>query len=103
MRELSNVIERVALLAEERRHHGGGLGLPDGPGRRARAGRRARRAAARRISLGDAMREHLRATLEQTGWNISRTAALLGISRNTVRARMEKHGLREGPPAPGEA
>ena len=55
------------------------------------------------VSLGDAMREHLRVTLEQTGWNISRTAAALGISRNTLRARMEKLGLRDGPAAAGEA
>jgi hypothetical protein len=41
-------------------------------------------------------REHLRATLERTGWNISQTAALLGISRNTVRARIERHQLRGG-------
>ncbi|HEY7869413.1 MAG TPA: AAA family ATPase, partial [Methylomirabilota bacterium] len=47
-------------------------------------------------SLGEAMGEHLRATLERTGWNISRTAAILGISRNTLRARIEKLGLREG-------
>ena len=40
------------------------------------------------------MRGHLLAALTQTGWNVSRTAALLGISRNTVRARIEKYGLR---------
>src|SRR5262249_15613888 len=31
-----------------------------------------------------------------TGWNISRTAALLGISRNTLRARIARLGLRAG-------
>jgi AAA ATPase domain/Bacterial regulatory protein, Fis family len=45
-------------------------------------------------SLDNAMREHLAAALEQTGWNISRTASLLGISRNTVRARARKFGLQ---------
>jgi len=34
--------------------------------------------------------------LRQTSWNISRTAALLGISRNTLRARIEKYDLRSG-------
>src|SRR5213078_4681801 len=35
------------------------------------------------------------------GWNISRTAARLGITRNTLRYRLEKHGLhREGGATP---
>src|SRR5262249_50401407 len=50
-------------------------------------------------TLDDAMRQHLTEILGQTGWNISRTAALLGISRNTLRARMERYGLRERDPA----
>src|SRR5262249_48771180 len=45
-------------------------------------------------SLDDLMRQHLAAALQQTDWNISRTAALLGISRNTVRARVRKFGLQ---------
>src|SRR5439155_13051292 len=48
------------------------------------------------VSFDDAMREHLLTTLAQTRWNISRTAALLGISRNTLRARIERLGLRAG-------
>ena len=52
-------------------------------------------------SLDDAVRQHLRATLVQTGWNISRTATLLGITRNTVRARIEKFDLH--PDRGGEA
>ena len=38
-------------------------------------------------------RQRLGEVLAQTGWNISRTAAILGITRNTVRARIAKHGL----------
>jgi DNA-binding NtrC family response regulator/tetratricopeptide (TPR) repeat protein len=96
VRELSNVIERVALLAEESVITGEHLELaevipPPAPAPAAGPG-----APVRPVSLGDAMGAHLRATLEETGWNISRTAALLGISRNTLRARMEKLGLREG-------
>src|SRR5205085_10737833 len=52
------------------------------------------------VSLDDALREHLVEVLTQTGWNISRTAALLGISRNTLRARMDKYRLRERESAP---
>ena len=96
VRELSNVIERVALLAEESVITGDHLELaeiipPPGPAPAPGPG-----APVRPVSLGDVMGAHLRATLDETGWNISRTAALLGISRNTLRARMEKLGLREG-------
>jgi len=96
VRELSNVIERVALLTEERVITSEHLELGDAsppPGAAPAAGPGA---PVRPVSLGDAMGAHLRATLDETGWNISRTAAILGISRNTLRARMEKLGLREG-------
>jgi DNA-binding NtrC family response regulator/tetratricopeptide (TPR) repeat protein len=97
VRELSNVIERAALLAEEPIITGEHLelGAPPPTSEPGPAGAPAA-TAARPVSLGDAMREHLLATLEQTGWNISRTAAILSISRNTLRARMDKLGLREG-------
>jgi DNA-binding NtrC family response regulator len=55
------------------------------------------------------MRHHLAAVLERTGWNISRTAALLGVVRNTVYAHIEKFRLepapaaRPAPPASGTA
>jgi transcriptional regulator with PAS, ATPase and Fis domain len=45
-------------------------------------------------SLDDALRGHVEAALRATGGNIRRTAAALGISRNTLRARMDKYGLR---------
>ncbi|MGH7343013.1 MAG: ATP-binding protein, partial [Candidatus Rokuibacteriota bacterium] len=32
-------------------------------------------------------------TLDETSWNVSRTAAILGISRNTLRHRIAKYGL----------
>jgi len=31
--------------------------------------------------------------LQHTGWNVSRTAKLLGLSRDTLRYRMEKYRL----------
>jgi len=97
VRELSNVIERAALLAEESVLASEHLELADAaPPTGAAPGAAPGGAPARPISLGDVMREHLRTTLDQTGWNISRTAAILSISRNTLRARMEKLGLREG-------
>jgi tetratricopeptide (TPR) repeat protein len=46
------------------------------------------------VSLDDALRGHVEAALRATGGNIRRTAAALGISRNTLRARMDRYGLR---------
>ena len=50
--------------------------------------------------MDGAERAHLLEALEATGWNVTRAAARLEISRNTIRYRMEKHGLRSGAPAP---
>jgi len=96
VRELGNIIERVALLAEDELVTADMVGLqvagetipapspaPPGPG-----------------SLDDAMRDHVLAALTQMRWNISRTAVRLGISRNTLRSRIEKLGLRPEDDAP---
>src|SRR5206468_1138842 len=87
-RELFNVIERVALLAEAPVVTPDMLQLPELDSAGATSARSGLG------SLDDAMREHLAAALAQTGWNISRTASLLGISRNTVKARVRKFGLQ---------
>src|SRR5262245_44484771 len=89
VRELTNVIERVALLTEGDSATAEMLGLavtPDALDARA----------APTASAEEVAREHLRTTLERTGWNISRTAAALGLSRNTVRDRIERFQLRSG-------
>jgi len=90
IRELSNLMERVALLSEQPLVTGDMLSLPEGrPAARESA-------PARAVSLDEAMRDHLLSTLEERQWNISRTAEALGISRNTVRARIARFGLRPG-------
>ena len=91
VRELGNMAERVALLAEGSVVSADILDLPPPA---AVAPPPAPAEVASQGSLQDAMRGHLLAALTQTGWNISHTAALLGISRNTLRARIEKYGLR---------
>ena len=99
VRELSNVLERAVLMSAATEITAEGLGLPAAQAPVA-APPPAGRTATAPVSLNDAMREHLLEVLTQTSWNISRTAALLGISRNTLRARMDKYGLREGAPVP---
>src|ERR1700675_3716163 len=92
VRELSNVIERGVLLADAPRVTAAMLGFPAMP--ESAAGGSAGAEARKGGSLDGTMREHLRHVLVDTGWNISRAAASLGITRNTVRARIEKYGLR---------
>src|SRR5213078_789656 len=95
--ELSNVIERAVLQSSSDAITADQLGLADAaPAPRAPTKPEA-------LSLDNAMREHLVDVLTQTSGNISRTAALLGISRNTLRARMDKYGLRSDAAAPKSA
>jgi tetratricopeptide (TPR) repeat protein len=49
------------------------------------------------------MRDHLLRVLGETGWNISRSAAVLGISRNTLRSRIERLGLHRSGERPALA
>src|SRR5512147_239105 len=75
VRELSNVLERVALLTDGTVVTRAVLELP-APAREEPA---PASAAPTATSLDDALRGHLQSVLVQTGWNISRTASLLGI------------------------
>jgi len=43
--------------------------------------------------LADVERRHIERVLEQTGWNKTRAAVLLGIDRNTLYAKIRAHGL----------
>jgi DNA-binding NtrC family response regulator len=46
------------------------------------------------FNLGDVERDLVVQALERTGWNVTRAAQLLGVSRDTLRYRMEKHRIR---------
>src|SRR5207245_8929506 len=48
----------------------------------------------------DPVRDQWAAGPGQTGWTTLRPAAPPGTSRNTLRARIEKYGLKSGVPAP---
>src|SRR5262245_56841715 len=89
VRELGNVVERVALLADEPVVTAAMLALPvpspaDDPPRADPTPSRSSR---------DQMRAHLLEMLTETGGNISETARRLGVARNTVLARMARFGL----------
>jgi DNA-binding NtrC family response regulator/tetratricopeptide (TPR) repeat protein len=106
VRELANAMERVALLSETDHITAAMFAfLIGGPGPTStlpRTGAADPLAAAG--SLDDTVRARIEAALRESGGNIRRTAAALGISRNTLRARMNRYGLRHHesprPPSP---
>jgi DNA-binding NtrC family response regulator/tetratricopeptide (TPR) repeat protein len=103
VRELGNVMERVALLSEGAAVTPAMLGLPP-PGRLdARSPSAAEERRAARETDTEAERDRLLTALRAARWNISRAAAQLGVHRNTLRYRMDKHGLGSGSPAPRRA
>jgi transcriptional regulator with AAA-type ATPase domain/tetratricopeptide (TPR) repeat protein len=93
VRELANVIERVALLSDDEEIDVGLLELPGsdvapaperGPNWLQEA-------------VAGVERQHLVRALEETGWNLSRAAAKLGVPRNTLRYRITRLGLAPEP------
>jgi len=96
VRELSNVIERAALLTDQSTLTPEVFDLrlpsPEAPTIQGRT-----------TALLLEEREALLGALNATRWNLSRTASRLGISRNTVRRRIDRHGLHPlAYPAPSE-
>jgi DNA-binding NtrC family response regulator len=107
VRELRNVIERLVILSEE------SIGVGDLPEEIvAEVSRRRREAAsagpaslpkvelpaeARALPLREFRdhmeREYIRMKLDDNGWNISRTSALLGIERTNLHKKMRSLGL----------
>ena len=93
VRELNSVVERAVLLCPEPVIPASALkletvaeeGVDEVPG-------------ALRLDIAELERRRLGDALARTGWNISRTAADLGIARNTLRARIARYGLRADVP-----
>jgi transcriptional regulator of acetoin/glycerol metabolism len=46
------------------------------------------------MRLQDIERRHIEKVLGETGWNISRSATILGIDRATLYNKIEKFGLK---------
>jgi len=92
IRELANVIERAALFTEAAVITGAMLEPLVAERRLAAAP--ALGASAGAVTPEEAMRQYLQRVLEQSAGNISHAAARLGIARNTLYARLEKHGVR---------
>ncbi len=92
IREMENLIERAAILAEDSplgpEHFpsllGSGpaqpVGLPEIPDEG--------------VSMDDLERRYILSALAKAGGNKSRAAVLLGMTRRTLYSRMERHGIR---------
>jgi transcriptional regulator with AAA-type ATPase domain/tetratricopeptide (TPR) repeat protein len=91
VRELSNIIERAVLLSDAAVITAEMLELPQDSHR---ATRKRDEALPGGFSLPERVRDHLLQVLADTEWNLSRAARVLGIARNTLRARIRKFNLR---------
>jgi DNA-binding NtrC family response regulator len=89
VRELNSVIERAVLLCPTRVIPFAALGIGATPELLLNAPY-----GAADLDVEALQRQRLSEALARTGWNISRTATLLGVTRNTVRARIARYGLR---------
>jgi DNA-binding NtrC family response regulator len=97
VRELAHVIERAALLHEGAELTPAQLGLAAGlaPQPAVQVGPDGVRAdfSGGGIRLEEIERQLIREALTVSGWNRGKAAQLLGISKETLRYRMEKHRL----------
>jgi two-component system response regulator AtoC len=100
VRELAHVIERAVLL------HGGGIIKPEDLGIGAKpsvpvvvgsGGRVQVDFSSGGITLDEVERQLMLAALDASRWNQTRAANLLGISKETLRYRIEKYRLRPLP------
>jgi transcriptional regulator with GAF, ATPase, and Fis domain len=104
VRELRNVIERLVIMVREPvlradhvLRHLPGL-LPEAPGALPAAPRLA--SLLGRMTLREFRDEQekgfILAALEESGWNVSRAAATLGLERTNLHKKMSAYGLRRG-------
>ena len=93
VRELRNVLERAVLLNPTGPLNPADLGLLAAPVASSPAALAFTPPQAG-ATLDDVERSHLLHALGQTDWNVTQAARLLGISRDTLRYRMERHRLQ---------
>ncbi len=92
VRELRNVLERAVLMQRSGVLSAGDLMLSRPKHVAAIGGATA--APTESLSLDAVERQHVQQALTQCDWNVSKAARLLGISRDTLRYRMDRHGLQ---------
>ncbi|MBL8533085.1 MAG: sigma-54-dependent Fis family transcriptional regulator [Betaproteobacteria bacterium] len=90
VRELRNLVEQAVILSSGQTVEAHDLRLR----RDTRSLHSIDETAEAPLQLSDIERRTLSAALKQTGWNVTHAARLLGISRDTLRYRIDKHQLR---------
>jgi DNA-binding NtrC family response regulator len=95
VRELRNALERAVLLQKTGFLRAADFALVT-QASMGTATAHAAPLAAQSMSLDTLEREHVQRALAQSAGNVSKAAKLLGISRDTLRYRMERHGLQRG-------
>lgn len=104
VRELRNILERALILCSSdtigpdevlpaARSSSSSGGVPTGAGGLAGPGN----SGAVPCALKDLEREHIRAVLESTGWNKSRSAEILGIGRTNIYEKIKQYDLKPDP------
>jgi two-component system response regulator AtoC len=95
VRELRNMLEQVVLMAQDDAIQADQIVFPSSGNVPAMypsvAGTPLPH---RRLNLEQMERDYLVQALEKTNWNITRASKLLGLSRDTMRYRIEKYGLK---------
>jgi tetratricopeptide (TPR) repeat protein len=91
VRQLANVMERAALYTDAPAVAAETLELRSAPSRQPVS--QPPGGAALEDAMRDVERAHLLDALEASGGNITRAAARLGLPRNTLRYRLDRHGL----------
>ncbi len=94
VRELANVVEQCVMLAQDAVIEVDDLGLPVAPDASLAAQWRTQ-TTPQPESLQDVERRLLLDALQRNHWNVTHAARALGVSRDTLRYRIEKFGLRE--------
>ncbi|MCG8619580.1 MAG: sigma-54 dependent transcriptional regulator, partial [Desulfobacterales bacterium] len=84
VRELSNAIERAVVVCKTRTITTGDLPISTSLEEVLKQ---------RYFSLSDMEKNHIDQTLSQTGWNISKAAAILGIDRSTLYNKIKRYDL----------
>ncbi len=99
VRELKNVIERAVVLARSDFLDVEDLTLSN----LETAGDTSQFAPVERefqpLSLADIEKQHIQATLDETGWNKSRAAGILGIERSTLDRKIRRYELAPNAPS----
>jgi DNA-binding NtrC family response regulator len=94
VRELQNIVERALILSR-----GSRLEFPElGVGPQIQEGDRNVRQARTLVTMNQAIANHIRLTLEHTGWKVEGSdgaAKLLQMNPSTLRFRMKKLGIHK--------